>query len=85
MCICTGKKIMSGQNPNAPSKAKNSLKNGIAMAITVAIITNIVLQISLNKLTLNVKEPILFLRSLFMKSERGHFMLAPISTIRNIG
>jgi len=76
---------MSGQNPNAPSNARNSLKNGIAMAITVAIITKTVLQISLNKLMLNVKEPILFRRSLFMKDDCGHVMLAPISTIRNIG
>jgi len=85
MCICMGKNTMRGQNPIAPRRARNSLKNGMAMAIVVATATYIVLQISLKRLTLNVKGPIFVGYSLFMKSERGHTMLAPISIIRNSG
>lgn len=82
MCIWIGKKTMSGQNPTAPRRARNSLKNGIAMAMIVAIITYIVLHINLNKLRL---KPIFVGYSLFKKVDCGHAKLAPISTIRNNG
>ena len=85
MCICMGKKTTRGQNPIAPSRERISLKNGIAMARIVDTITKMVLQISLNRLKLIVTLPNLVGYSLFMKSDCGHTMFAPISTIRKNG
>lgn len=85
MCICMGKKTTKGPNPIAPRRERTSLKKGITMARTVANITKIVLQTNLNKLKRTITLPIMNEYSLFMKSESGHTMLAPISTIRKNG
>lgn len=79
--IWIGKNIVNGQYPIAPRSASISLKKGIAIARIVTIVTNMVLQISLNKFKLQM--PIEYSR--LIKLDFGHLWPTNDSTTPKIG